>query len=48
MLKNISLDDKYKLKNKFILVNGTQALVRATLIQKFRDENPDHFDEPNQ
>ena len=38
MLKNISLDDKYKLENKFILVNGTQALVRATLIQKFRDE----------
>ena len=38
MLKNVSLDDKYKLENKFILVNGTQALVRATLIQKFRDE----------
>ena len=38
MLKNISLDDKYKLENKFILVNGTQALVRAALIQKFRDE----------
>ena len=38
MIKNISLDDKYKLENKFILVNGTQALVRATLIQKFRDE----------
>ena len=33
MLKNISLDDKYKLENKFILVNGTQALVRATLIK---------------
>ena len=38
MLKNVSLNDKYKLENKFILVNGTQALVRATLIQKFRDE----------
>ena len=38
MIKKVSLDDKYKLENKYILVNGTQALVRATLVQKSRDE----------
>ena len=38
MIRKVSLDDKYKLENKYILVNGTQALVRATLVQKSRDE----------
>lgn len=37
-LKDVSLDDKYKLDQDRVYINGIQALVRLPLMQKARDE----------
>ena len=38
MLDQISLDDRFDLDKKQVLLSGTQALVRATLMQAARDK----------
>lgn len=37
VLKNVTLDDKYKLDQDRIYVNGIQALVRIPLMQRYQD-----------
>ena len=39
MLDQVSLSDRYDLKKKEVLLSGTQALVRAVLMQAARDKN---------
>lgn len=36
-LQSVSLKDRYDLSKRFVLLNGTQALVRLTMMQKARD-----------
>ena len=36
-LQSVSLNDRYDLSKRFVLLNGTQALVRLTMMQKARD-----------
>lgn len=36
-IQSVSLADKYDLSKRFVLLNGTQALVRLMLAQKARD-----------
>jgi indolepyruvate ferredoxin oxidoreductase len=38
MLRNVSLDDKYRLQTGRIFITGTQALVRLPLMQHLRDK----------
>jgi len=38
-LKSVTLDDKYELDSGRVFVNGTQALVRLTLMQRQRDRD---------
>ena len=38
MLEDVSLHDRYNLKKQSVLLSGTQALVRATLMQAARDK----------
>jgi indolepyruvate ferredoxin oxidoreductase len=35
--QDITLNDRYDLNKKLVLLNGTQALVRLMLMQKARD-----------
>ncbi len=42
MLQDVSLADRYDLEKDQVLLNGTQALVRATLMQKARDKVAGH------
>jgi indolepyruvate ferredoxin oxidoreductase len=37
-LANVSIDDKYTLERGRVLISGVQALIRATFIQRKRDE----------
>ena len=37
-LQNVKLSDRYDLDKKTVLLSGTQALIRATLMQKQRDK----------
>lgn len=37
-LRNVSLTDRFDLNKKTVLLSGTQALVRATLMQRARDK----------
>ncbi len=37
-LQSVSLNDRYDLSKRFVLLNGTQALVRLTMMQKARDK----------
>ena len=37
MLKKLTLEDKYNLEKGQVLLNGTQALVRLSLMQRWRD-----------
>jgi len=37
-MRTVSLDDKYGLTDNKVLITGTQALVRAAMIQHFRDQ----------
>ncbi|MEO1494308.1 MAG: indolepyruvate ferredoxin oxidoreductase family protein [Pseudomonadota bacterium] len=41
-LRDVKLSDRYDLSKSPILLSGTQALVRATLIQRVRDEAAGH------
>ena len=41
-LQSISLNDRYDLAQKTVLLNGTQALVRLMLMQKARDVAAGH------
>ncbi|MEM7237561.1 MAG: hypothetical protein AAF501_07040, partial [Pseudomonadota bacterium] len=36
-LRDVSLSDRYNLDRDMVLLSGTQALVRLTLLQKARD-----------
>ena len=38
MLRDVELSDRYDLKKSSVLLSGTQALVRATLMQRARDK----------
>ena len=37
-LDSISLEDKYKRRDSRVYITGNQALVRAALMQRWRDE----------
>jgi indolepyruvate ferredoxin oxidoreductase len=37
-MRTVSLDDKYGLTDDKVFITGTQALVRAAMIQHFRDQ----------
>lgn len=37
-LQSVSLNDRYDLEKRHVLLNGTQALVRLTMMQKARDK----------
>ncbi|MEK6205382.1 MAG: hypothetical protein N2B02_07105, partial [Amylibacter sp.] len=37
-LQSVSLNDRYDLSKRFVLLNGMQALVRLTMMQKARDK----------
>ena len=38
MLKDVSLSDRFNIKKSRVLLSGTQALIRATIMQSARDE----------
>ena len=41
-LQSVSLNDRYDLSKRFVLLSGTQALVRLTMMQKARDTAAGH------
>ncbi len=41
-LQSVSLSDRYDLSKRFVLLSGTQALVRLTMMQKARDTAAGH------
>ena len=41
-LRDVKLSDRYDLERSPVLLSGTQALVRATLMQRARDEAAGH------
>ena len=41
-LRDVKLSDRFDLKKSPVLLSGTQALVRATMMQRARDEAAGH------
>ena len=42
MLREVSLDDKYRLRNGIVYITGSQALIRLAMNQLWRDETAGH------
>jgi len=42
MLREVSLDDKYRLRTGIIYITGSQALIRLAMNQLWRDETAGH------